>query len=91
MVRGRRRLRRRAGRGQCRRNAQGEGVAAGNIVLHSLFFVPGVISPVKRVARQLFGPRSMLTGCQRRSEVFCSTDGLTQLTGHMPCRTSDNS
>ena len=33
----------------------------------------------------------MLTGCQRRSEVFCNTDGLTQLTGHMPCKTSDNS
>jgi len=41
--------------------------------------------------RQLFGPRSMLTGCQRRSAVFCSTDGLTQLTGHIPDNTSDNS
>ena len=33
----------------------------------------------------------MPIGCQRRSEVFCSTDGLTQFTGHMPDRTSDNS
>src|SRR5882724_11290709 len=33
----------------------------------------------------------MLTGCQRRSEEFCSTEGLTQLTGHIPERTSDNS
>src|SRR6187549_3898848 len=41
--------------------------------------------------RQLFGPRSIPTGCQRLSEVFCNTVGLTQLTGHMPCSTSDNS
>jgi hypothetical protein len=26
----------------------------------------------------------MLIGCQRRSQVFCCTDGLTQLTGHIP-------
>ena len=33
----------------------------------------------------------MPTGCQRRSEVVCSTEGLTQLTGHIPDSTSDNS
>ncbi len=33
---------------------------------------------------QLFGPRPMPMGCQRRSAVFCNTAGLTQLIGHLP-------
>src|SRR5271166_293011 len=42
-------------------------------------------------ARQLLGPRSIDTGCQRRSLVFCSTAGLTQLIGHLPSSTSASS
>ena len=37
------------------------------------------------------GPRSIDTGCQRRSLVFCSTAGLTQLIGHLPSSTSASS
>ena len=33
----------------------------------------------------------MLIGCQRFSAVFCSTAGLTQLTGHRPDSTSESS
>src|SRR5262245_15104325 len=40
---------------------------------------------------QLFGPRSIETGCQRRSFELIKTAGFTQLIGHLPLSTIANS
>ena len=40
---------------------------------------------------QLFGPRSIEIGCQRRSFEFINTAGLTQLIGHLPFSSSASS